>query len=208
MQLGTLTHTALLEPHIYESVKAVEPAFKGTRASKEYKVWLSGVEPEKQVVTREFDENVNLMRESLQAAGLLAVLETGIKEASFFGTFPDSEIRLKCRPDVLNVEKKLIIDLKTTKDILWFRSDAKKLKYPLSVPHYKTIISEHYNTAGWQYLFVAVEPEPPFHCDWFVLGEDESEKARADWLEAIILYEKCVTENLWPGVCQETPKEI
>lgn len=198
LNLGTMVHMAVLEPEEFERVAVQEPAID--RRTKEYKAWKAELPKDALILSAEDDRIITQISENLQKSGLAKLWDGARKECSVFAEIDG--IELKCRPDALNESLGLIIDLKTTRDLSWFASDARKLKYPFSVPHYQRICKAA-TRRGYQYIFVAVETEPPFDVSWFRLSLETLTRARADYDLAIDLYKTCTATGRWTGHLNE-----
>jgi hypothetical protein len=198
LSLGTLVHMAVLEPEEFERRAVQEVALD--RRTKAYKEWVSEQPEDALILSREQDDICTGVVASLRASGLSDLFEGGQNEISVFAEIDG--IELKCRPDSLQVDKRLIVDLKTCRDLKWFASDARNYHYPFSVPHYQSIIRE---TVGQvlDYIFVAVETEPPFDVGWFQLSPDSLQRARDDWDGSLQTYKRCLETGEWNGMLTE-----
>lgn len=206
LSFGTAMHYAILEPGDYDKHKAIEPALR--RNTNAYKDWAKAQSPEAIIVSEEFDQTVKEIKTRLKQTGLAPIFDNGLPECSIFGT--NNGLDLKCRPDWLDVSTKRIVDLKTTRDLKWFKSDAKKFGYPLSVPHYKHIIAQATDTyaSDWNYVFVVVESEPPFDCNWYILTPALEAEALRQWEGAIESIGLCMQSGTWPGFTKNEPELI
>lgn len=198
LSLGTLVHMAVLEPEEFERRAVQEVSLD--RRTKAYKEWLSEQSEDALILSKEHDDICSGVVASLRASGLIDLFEGGQNEISVFAEVDG--IELKCRPDSLQVDKRLIVDLKTCRDLKWFASDARNYHYPFSVPHYQSIIRE---TVGevLDYVFVAVETEAPYDVGWFQLGPDSLQRARDEWDNALQTYKRCSESGLWGGMLTE-----
>lgn len=199
---GTLVHSALLETDDFNKRKVIEPTLR--RNTNAYKEWLASLPDDAIICTDEQFDMVQEMIASLHCAGLLPLLEGGLLECSIYDN------KFRCRPDVLHIEKRLIVDLKTTRNLQWFASDARKFGYPLSVPHYTNLIAQETQTSSedWTYVFVAIESDAPFDCNWYELSDETLAKATAQWEEAARLLSHCRETALYPGICKPEPELI
>lgn len=199
---GTLVHSALLEPEDFTARAVLEPILR--RNTNAYKEWKTGQKDDAILCSQEQLDAVAAMRDSIENAGLAPLLAGGLKEVSVLNG------SLRCRPDVLHIEKRLIVDLKTTRDLQWFASDARKFGYPLSVPHYTNILAEETSTSAsaWTYIFLAVESDAPFDCNWYELSGETLDKASAKWKMAVDLLKQCKISASYPGICKPEPELI
>jgi hypothetical protein len=198
LSLGTLVHMAVLEPEKFEAHAVQEVALD--RRTKAYKEWLAEQPEDALIISKDHDDICTGIVSSLRTSGLIDLFEGGQNEISVFAEIDG--IELKCRPDTLNLSKRIIVDLKTCRDLRYFIADARNYYYPFSVPHYQSIIRE---TVGevLDYVFVAVETEPPFDVGWFKLSPDSLQRARDDWDGALQTYKRCLETGQWDGMLTE-----
>lgn len=174
--VGGYFHTAILEPHkigMYDTIDV------GTRNSKRYKDQVT--ETGKPALLSKEIENIGLMKTALEACdetrNLIYPLfdDTSIEyEVPGIGEFYD--LAWKGKADILNHEEKLIVDLKTTGDILKFKQSAYKYNYDSQAYIYKQLF-------GYDLVFVAVDKTTHqigiFECDdtFYDRGEMKVESA-------------------------------
>lgn len=206
LSLGTAAHYAILEPEHYEQNKAIEPGLR--RNTNAYKDWLKEQSPSAIIVPADFDLMVKRIKANLELSQLAKLLTKGEPELSFYATIDGLDLR--CRPDWISIERKLVVDLKTSRDLRWFSSDARNYGYHFSVPHYLRIIAQQTSTAveDWQYIFLAVETEMPYDCNWYTLSQDSLETATVIYDKALADIKHCMDSDSWPGYCQDQPTEI
>lgn len=206
LSFGTAMHYAILEPEHYESCKEIEPTLR--RNTNAYKAWRESLPDEAIVVSAEFDEQVQQVKDRLVETGLSSLFAQGEPELSVFAEVQG--VKLKCRPDWLDLQNRRIIDLKTTRDLKWFGADARKLCYGLSAVHYKEILAHETKTqpSDWEYVFVCVENQAPFDTDWYILSKETEARSQAQWQDGIDLYQNCAASGRWAGLCTDEPKEF
>ncbi len=144
--VGGYFHTAILEPHKLDMYNIIDVT---TRNSKKYKDFGKPA-----LLSREV-ENVEAMKAALEACNETRNLiyplfdKTSIEyEVPSIAEFHD--VKWKGKADILNHEEKLIVDLKTTGDILNFRKSASKYNYDSQAYIYKQLF-------GYDLVFVAID---------------------------------------------------
>ncbi len=144
--VGGYFHTAILEPHKLDTYDIIDVT---TRNSKKYKDFGKPA-----LLRREVD-NIEAMKKALEACdetrNLIYPLfdKSSIEyEVPSVGEFYD--VKWKGKADILNHEEKLIVDLKTTGDILNFRKSASKYNYDSQAYIYKQLF-------GYDLVFVAID---------------------------------------------------
>jgi hypothetical protein len=92
----------------------------------------------------------------------------------------------KFKPDALNLEKGLIVDIKTTRDasLSGFNYQARSLKYNIQAAFYIMGVEALYGRS-FDFLFVAVESAPPFGVGVYSINSDVLLKSR-DLIEKTI----------------------
>jgi len=145
--VGGYFHTAILEPDKIEKYKVVKST---TRNTKQYKEISGG---ELCLLQHEVD-NIELMREVLMDNDICADLIMGTN-----GKLNDYEVPMikeiegitwKGKADIVNHDEKLIIDLKTTGDILKFKNSAYRFNYDSQAFIYSQLF-------GYEFLFIVID---------------------------------------------------
>ena len=122
--LGTAVHSLVLEPEKFHDEMAVMPSLNlRTKAGKEEAAEFQATNSHKMILkTEDFD------KASAMAASVLTIYGPTLagcqNESSVFAEDETGLLR-KCRPDSLCINRKIILDLKTTKeDWYWFGKKA------------------------------------------------------------------------------------
>lgn len=208
LSFGTLVHTALLEPESFAQYVVAPDLDKRT---KEYKAWLAENEG-RPTMSHEEADKIEAIKARLQQTGLDKILARGTSEVSCYGhagEFGDS-LDLRARADKWDGKNRVIVDLKTTRDLQWFEKDVFKYGYNLSVPHYTHLFAQELgiDADGLTYVFLAVESEAPFDCGWFVLSPENRERAMAKWIGLLSEARETLLTGKFTGFTANTPREI
>ena len=170
---GGYFHTMILEPHKLDNYQIVEVS---TRNSKAYRDIGHAA-----LLRREVD-NMHKMKEVLEACDetrnlIYPLFEgDGTIEYEVPGITELYNVPWKGKADILNHEEKLIVDLKTTGDILSFRKSAWKYNYDSQAYIYKHLF-------GYDLIFVAIDKTTHqigvFECsdEFYARGESKVESA-------------------------------
>lgn len=130
-------------------------------------------------------------------------LEDGRYEATITGTDPQTYARLKARIDILNLEARTIVDLKTTvsADPDDFSSHAYRYGYHIQAAHYTAMVAQATGTSPdeWTFLFALVEKEAPYLSHVTRLHPDFLDIGFADRRAGITRYLECQRTGIWPG---------
>ena len=207
MNLGTAVHKLVLEPDDFESEIVVSPNFsgKGSVAAKaEFKSENKG----KTIITADQMVKCNGMRDSIMSLPeSLAIFNKGKAEQS--GYYIDKETGMLCkyRPDWRTDWS--LFDIKTTRDASpqKFARTIVDLGYHISAAHYLAGDKETSKTDHEQFIFICVEPEPPYLAVPYVLSEKSLELGYFKRRQALDLIKFCRDNDEWPtynaGVCQQ-----
>ena len=207
MALGTAVHKLVLEPEDFENEIVVSPIFSGkgsVAARKEFKSENKG----KTIINQEQMIHCQNMRDSIMSLPeSLAIFNKGKAEQS--GYYIDKETGMLCkyRPDWRT--DWALFDIKTTRDASpeSFNRTITQLGYHISAAHYLAGDKETSKTDHEQFIFICVEPEPPYLAVPYVLGTKSLELGYFKRRQALNLIKFCRDNNEWPtynaGICQE-----
>ena len=186
--VGGYFHTAILEPDKLKKFKVVQSTTRNTKVYKE----ISG--GELCLLQHEVDM-IEKMRDTLMENDICADLIMGTD-----GKLNDYEVPMikelegaiwKGKADIVNHNEKLIIDLKTTSDILKFKNSAYRFNYDSQAFIYSQLF-------GYEFLFIAIDKNSHqiglYDCSpkFYESGKDKVRKA----VEAYDLFFK--TEDFNP----------
>jgi hypothetical protein len=184
--VGGYFHTAILEPDKLKKYKVIESSTRNTKAYKE----MSG--GELCLLQKEVDQ-IELMKNKILENDVCRGLINGIDVEYEKPGLAELEGALwKGKADIVNHDEKLIIDLKTTKDINAFKWSANRFNYDSQAYIYSKIF-------GYEFVFVVIDKETHqiavIDCspDFYSSGKDKVERA----VEAYDLFYK--TEGFDPS---------
>lgn len=202
MTIGTAIHTALLEPHEFESRYCLLRDVKDRRQS-EYKEAVK-VHGEEYVLVGHEADKVAGMQESVfaqpEAAKMLSM--EGNAEVSAYIEDPETGLLIKCRYDLLaGSYQPVMVDLKKTRDASpeEFSKSVYNYRYHVQDAMYSYIFELINGYAPQPMQFVAVEEEPP-HCAMvYELDEETRMIGYAEMRRNLNRYAECVAADEWPG---------
>ena len=144
--VGGYFHTAILEPNKLKKYKVIESSTRNTKAYKE----MSG--GELCLLQHEVDK-IELMTERIMENDICRGLIRGIDvEYETPGIAELEGAMWKGKADIVNHDEKLIIDLKTTKDINSFKRSAYRWNYDSQAYIYSKLF-------GYEFVFIAIDKE-------------------------------------------------
>ena len=184
--VGGYFHTAILEPDKLKKYKVIESSTRNTKAYKE----MSG--GELCLLQKEVDQ-IELMTQKILENDVCRGLIRGIDVEYEKPGLADLEGALwKGKADIVNHDEKLIIDLKTTKDINAFKWSANRFNYDSQAYIYSKLF-------GYEFVFIVIDKETHqiavMDCspDFYSSGADKVKRA----VEAYDLFYK--TEGFEPS---------
>ena len=197
MRLGTLTHRVVLEPDTCVDAFHVRPdGMKFT--TKEGMAWRDA-HSDKPIITAEQSAAMLGMRESVLAHPIARrVIANSNREQNVFA---DADgVRLKARLDLLPHNGNLLADLKTCEDASegGFSKSIDSYRYDYQAAFYIDVC----NLVGKdfsQWLFIAVEKDPPYLCAIYALDAMAIEYGRRLYKRDLQLYRTCMETGKWPG---------
>jgi hypothetical protein len=205
MRMGTLVHTAILEPDSMSELLLAPTVDRRTSAGKaEWAAFL--IESEgREIVTADELEQLSAIRDAVwshpacgKALGMIAEVETSI------GWTLDG-IDCRCRPDAI-LTNSVILDVKTTRGATAdeFVKSVAQYRYHVQAAFYSDGYKAAFGEAPKGFLFVAVETEVPHLCACYVASEAMIVRGRADYEADLRTYARCLEADEWPGL-SETP---
>ena len=184
--VGGYFHTAILEPNKLKKYKVIESS---TRNTKHYKEMSGG---ELCLLQKEVDQ-IELMKNKILENDVCRGLIKGIDVEYEKPGLAELEGALwKGKADIVNHDEKLIIDLKTTKDINAFKWSASRFNYDSQAYIYSKLF-------GYEFVFIVIDKETHqiavIDCspEFYESGKDKVERA----VEAYDLFYK--TEGFDPS---------
>ena len=184
--VGGYFHTAILEPDKLKKYKVIESS---TRNTKHYKEMSGG---ELCLLQHEVDQ-IELMKNKILENDVCRGLINGIDVEYEKPGLAELEGALwKGKADIVNHDEKLIIDLKTTKDINAFKWSANRFNYDSQAYIYSKLF-------GYEFVFIVIDKETHqiavIDCspEFYQSGKDKVERA----VEAYDLFYK--TEGFEPS---------
>jgi exodeoxyribonuclease VIII len=203
MRFGTIFHTAVLEPEKL----AVEPDVnKRTNAGKAELAAFEAENADKIICSKSELLQAQDMAHAINRHRFAAVLLDAPGHVEITGTFrePTYGIPCKIRPDKLNQEDGIIIDLKTTTDageeafsksIFTFGFDVQGCFYNLG--------GHQIDKKSYEFVIIAVEKTPPYGVNTFRLTEKHFEIAYQKIDGVLDQLKRCIETDKWPSYPQK-----
>lgn len=202
MWWGSVVHTAILEPlEFAKKFACANPELK--RSAK--KAWAEFEEQTgKEALTFEEVETLLNMAKAMNAHKAACKIMTGQIEASLFWTDEDTGVACRCRPDVINKNLGMVIDLKTcaSASAASFAKDAYNFRYHVQAAFYLDACK----AVGIEvdsFVFVCVEKTAPYLVAVYACDQAMIELGRATYKANLETYKRCAAEDSWPGYSQD-----
>lgn len=199
MERGTALHTAVLEPELWDATVAVPPhSFdRRTKAGKELAAAFEAESAVKIVLSPEDADQVRRMADAVRkhpAARFLLELP-GRREASYTWTDPATGLECKTRPDWHSEDRRIVVDVKTTKD-------ASRAEFTKSIANFDYHVQAAWNQAALdaeQFITIAVESERPFAVAVYPASGALIAAGQRRIEAAMTLLAECHASGRWPG---------
>lgn len=205
LRLGRLYHMAALELDRYSREVAV---FKGRRQGQKWEDFQ--LANKDKIIANETENQTALSISTaiMQHAECVRLLSSGDAEQAVYWTH-DGGRECKSRFDFVSPNRNLIVDLKTTRDCEWgaFGRSAGSYRYHVRAAFY---IDAYRTTYGRNadFVFIAVEKEPPYAIGIYELTPEQIESGRATYERLLVELAECERKNEWPGPNAGKPKEL
>lgn len=204
MRMGTLVHTAILEPDTLMGGLMVAPKIdRRTSAGKaEWEAFLIASEGKELVTVEELDQLMGI-RDAVWAHPTIAQALRMLSEveSSVFWTDDDLGVACRCRPDGI-MSNGVILDIKTTKDASpdAFAKSIANYRYHVQAAYYGDGYKAGFGEAPKKFAFIAIETEPPYLCAMYVASEAMVLRGRSDYRQDLLTYAECLRTDTWPGL--------
>jgi exodeoxyribonuclease VIII len=205
MQLGTLTHTAILEPDLLDTQILIRPELDArTKAGKELLAALQAqaAAENRILVTQEDADRVRHMRDAVwRHPGALRLLEGSRRELSIFWRDASTDAPCKARFDVLKpVDDNFICaDVKTCEDAspAAFGRTIASYDYHLSAAMYFSGAEHVWNKTPLAWAWIAVEKTAPYGVAVYVAQPDQMLAGNRKFNRAVLLYAEARRTGYW-----------
>lgn len=196
LQLGSLVHTLVLEPHTFPERYLVVPKIDGrTKEGKAAKAALA--DDPRIAVDGETMAEASACATSIMSHRVYQQIRDAQVEHTVFWTDAETGIECKARFDVLGP---LLVDLKTTRDASpkGFQRAIATYGYHIQAAHYMAGARAN-GMEPRGFLFACVETSPPYLPAGYLMGNPTLEQGESERREALLTYAQCLREDRWPG---------
>lgn len=175
MYLGSALHAKFLEPTIYW--KLFYPQLTST---------------ERQII-----DGQSTSIKSHPAASIL--LRIGASEVIYLWNDPTTGADCKLKADFLPEKHNVVVDIKRMKDVSkgGFRRSMTRFRYDVQAAFYLDGLAQ--TNAKDAFIFICVEPTPPFRVAVYQADNQMIEKGREQYKENLKTYVECQKSGQWPS---------
>ncbi len=205
MALGTLVHHAVLEGEDFIKRYVVMPKFEGHANSLVHKQakreWLAA-HKHKVIVTEEEIKTLEGTYESIfKHQDAAAILTDSRFERSGYYRDPATGILCRIRYDSYDENSAILADIKAVRSCKRgdFTYAIRDYRWDLSMAMYGYGIKQIDGKAPDNFVFIAVEKTPPYHCAVYELGKESLQVGFSDYRLALNRLEECREANVWPS---------
>jgi len=215
MNLGTLIHLMLSEPHRYHENVILKPDFN--RRTKQGKLdeaeWVKE-NIKKIIVDNKQYEILNGIYESLKKLPMaMNILKDGHKEISGFFLDPSTSIQCRIRPDIFIPRDgkipPIILDIKSTKDASEeaFQMSIKRYGYHIAAAYYLRGASIIEKEECSNFMWIAVENVAPYAVAVYEMDQAWREIGESVVSSSMKKLSECIDKDDWPAY-QSEPQMI
>jgi len=202
MLLGTLTHTAVLEPDRFASEVIARPEGIERRTNAGKAEWAAfELEADgREIITANEWTKLAAIRDAVRShpAAAKALAGNPTIEQSIF--WHADNIACRCRPDAVT-ERGVIVDLKTTRDASpkGFAKSIAQYRYHVQAAFYSDGYKAAFGEAPRGFVFIAVETEPPYLVAAYVASETMTSRGRIEYQTDLDTFRRCQDTGNWHG---------
>lgn len=204
-RLGSAVHMALLEPKKFFHYYLKQPDFGDQRSSKnreKKEEWMKAQAPKAIILNEaEYIRIEGMINSVMKHPDASNLLKGGQPEISGYYCDPETNIKCRIKPDFINFDLMMMIDVKTTQDCTRdaFIRSILKYQYDFQLAMYgegtRLITGQSVN----HFIFLAIEKDPPYEVGVYLCEESILNKGRNDYRRALDLLSDCLEKNHWPG---------
>lgn len=200
MRLGTITHSAILEPDLFLDTHVAMPECdRRTKAGKELYEEFHIKHAGKVVMdNKSYHRTFGMVGAVMAHPKARAILHQSRNELSFFSEL--GGVKVKCRPDILRAGL-LAGDLKKTTDASFraFQKAVATYKMHRQAAFYLDILTQITGEKYDTFVHISVEEDPPHAVGLYALDEASIDKGREEIHRGLRIYRECSLSGKWPS---------
>jgi hypothetical protein len=195
MKIGTAVHTAILEPHLFDSEIAIMPKFdKRTKAGKEGVEQFENDNVGKTVIDWYQGERVKSIAESVRGHEFF---KTYVRDGDAEATMLWGQYGLQCKARVDYLAGRTIFDVKTCQDAspAGFAKQVASFGYHMQAAHYAMGFKRVRGEMLDRFVFIAVESTYPHMVGIYTLNVESLKAGQTELGKAARIYAHAMSEK-------------
>jgi exodeoxyribonuclease VIII len=199
MKTGSLFHTLLLEPELFDSeYHVIEQKTMPAKGTNPY-LLIKEIAAGREVITSDMFTKAFKMASLIKEHEIVAtLLDEAVFEQSIFWTDKETGIQFKARPDIWS--EKMIVDLKTTADASLYKMQRAALDYGYYLQ--AGMAHEACKALGRpfdMFVILAAEKEAPHVPAVFMMDDDALQFGIDQFMRYKSQLHECMQSGKWPG---------
>jgi exodeoxyribonuclease VIII len=198
---GHAAHTAILEPEKLDDQIFRGPADRRGNKWKEAKDWCDHAQL--LLLTEGDYDKVMEIRDLADTIPNMELMRSGetIIETSCYHEDEETGLTVKCRPDLYNVDQKIILDVKNMASASKsaFSRDVAKFGYHVQDAMYSDVFSQGSGLEVDGFFFIAFEKSTPPTVAMYELSPSAVKEGYAIYRHTLKQYAECLENNSWPS---------
>lgn len=196
---GRLAHTLVFEPAKFGDEYAIWQ--DGDRRGNEWKAFKEENAGKTIFKPAEIEQAASIAAAVRKHPLVAPYLDGGAFEQVIRWNDPETGMLCKAKPDWMLPDKRILLDLKTTRsiDARRFGNDVARYSYHCQMAHYYDGII---HALGWKperVLIVAVEKDAPHDVGVFELSNDDLHVGKDEVRALLNRLQECLASQTWPG---------
>ena len=198
--LGSMFHTAVLEPHLFDKLYVVAPKVdRRTNVGKAaWQEFQESLLPGQEAVSKDFWDTALAMGASVLRHTLARqIFAEGQAEVSAYALV--NRVPCRVRPDWITPS--ITADLKSTIDASpeAFAKSVVRYGYDFQNAYYSDVLEAASNEKREEFFFVVCEKAYPFATAVYTLSKEDIDYARGEYVYQLERFAACRAANHWPG---------
>lgn len=198
--LGSAAHSAILEPEEFKRQYIVKVLKKDNPVLYEQQQRMLELDNVKTITEIQYKKCVG-MRDAVNAHPRASELLNGHHELSGTVKHPEFGFLMKIRPDCINHDKKIIVDLKTEGRKIGPHMRQKifhNLKWHWQADYYR-LVTKIITGYDYEFYHIFVETDAPHGVRVAKLSESAFDLAAQQYYPLLLEYKNCLETDSWPG---------
>lgn len=193
--IGSALHEIILEPSLFKTNYIVAPKFdRRTKQGKaDYEAFQASAEGKTILFEDEMEMITKMGENAIKNPTFVELIKDSYRELSCYTQDPVTGLKLRMRPDSMAKTKSTITDIKSCLDssARKFKGDVYNYGYSISAAYYMDFLKRE------NYVFAAVEKQPPYQVSLFVLDDEKIEWGRQQYRMGLDLMKWSLDNKYW-----------